>query len=141
MRVVFDTVGFVRGLINPLSRWGHILFDYADSYQLVVSEPLILEALDVLRRPAVTRLFRTLPGRDPAAIIAILQAADAVTVAAIPAVSRDPEDDKVIATALAGGAAYIVSEDRDLLDIGAYEGIAIIDAETFLAMLMGEKDA
>jgi uncharacterized protein len=141
MRVVFDTVGFVRGLINPLSRWGHILFDYADSYALVVSEPIVLEILDVLRRPEVSRLFRTLPGRDPAAILAILQAADAVDVADIPAVSRDPKDDKFLATAIAAGAAYLVSEDRDLLDIGEHAGITIINGERFLDLLMGEESS
>ncbi len=139
MRVVFDTVGFVRGLINPLSRWGHILYEYADSYELVVSEPIVLEILDVLRRPEVSRLFRTLPGRDPAAILAILQAADAVDVADIPAVSRDPKDDKFLATALAAGAAYLVSEDKDLTDIGEYEGIRIIRGADFFDILMGER--
>lgn len=48
-RVVFDTVGFVRGLINPLSRWRYILFDDADHYQLIVSEPVIrVDALTFL---------------------------------------------------------------------------------------------
>ncbi len=139
MRVVFDTVGFVRALINPLSRWGHIVYDYADSYTLVISEPIVLEVLDVLRRPEVNRLFRTLPGRDPAAIIAILQAAEAVDVTDIPAVSRDPKDDKFLATAIAADADYLVSEDRDLLDIKGHNGITIIRGEEFLDILMGEN--
>ena len=138
MRVVFDTVGFVRGLINPRSRWGRILFECADRYTLIASEPIILEALDVLRRPAVVRLFKTLPGRDPAAIIAILSNAEEVEALAIPAVSRDPKDDKFLATAVAGQAAYLVNEDRDLLDIREYEGIRILTAATFLALLEGE---
>ena len=107
----------------------------------MVSEPIVLEILDVLRRPEVSRLFRTLPGRDPAAILAILQAADAVDVAAIPAVSRDPKDDKFLATAIAAGAAYLVSEDRDLLDIGEYAGITIINGERFLDLLIGEESS
>lgn len=135
MRVVFDTVGFVRGLINPRSRWGRILFDDADRSTLIVSEPIVLEALDVLRRPAVVRLFKTLPGRDTATIIAILRNAEAVEVRDIPAVSRDPKDDKFLATAVAGRAAYLVSEDKDLLDIGEYAGIRIITAAAFLALL------
>jgi putative PIN family toxin of toxin-antitoxin system len=140
MRVVFDTVGFVRGLINPLSRWGHILFDYADGYQLIVSEPLVVEVLDVLRRPAVVRLYRTLPGRDPAAVLAILHAAETVELDDIPAVSRDPNDDMVLATAVTGSTDYIVSEDKDLLSIGSHEGVRIITAEMFLALLMGDED-
>ncbi|MHB8647208.1 MAG: putative toxin-antitoxin system toxin component, PIN family [Thermomicrobiales bacterium] len=135
---MFDTVGFVRGLINPLSRWGHILFDDADSYQLVVSEALILEVLDVIRRPDVVKLFRTLPTRDPAAIIAILQSAATVELREIPSVSRDPKDDVIVATAVAAGAEYLVSEDRDLLGLGEHEGVRIINAVRFLDILMGE---
>ena len=34
------------------------------------------------------------------------------------AVSRDPDDDQVLATAIAANADLIVSGDRDLLDLG-----------------------
>ena len=136
-RAVFDTVGFVRGLINPLSRWGHILFDYADEYQLIVSEPIILEVLDVLRRPAVVRLFKTLPGRDVAAIVAILTDAEFVEVREVPAVSRDPKGDKFLATAAQAGAEYLVSEDQDLLVLREYEGVRIVNAAMFLDLLDG----
>jgi hypothetical protein len=36
---------------------------------------------------------------------------------------------------MAAGAPYVVSEDRDLLDIGNYEGITMVDAATFLTLL------
>ncbi len=142
-RVVFDTVGFVRGLINPLSRWGRILFDYADHYQLVVSEPVIREVLDVLRRPAVVRLFKTLPvfktlpGRNLATIVAILADAEMIEVREIPAVSRDPKDDKFLATAAQAGTDCLVSEDQDLLVLQEYNGVRIVDAATFLDLLYG----
>ncbi len=141
MRVVFDTVGFVRALINPKSRWGRIVFDYAASYTLILSRPMVVEILAVLRRPEVVRLFQTLPGRDPATILHILQTAETIQLTGIPAVNRDPKDDKVLATAVAGKADYLVSEDRDLLDMERYEGIAIIDAEEFIGMLAEEQAA
>jgi predicted nucleic acid-binding protein len=40
-------------------------------------------------------------------------------VADIPQVTRDPKDDKFLATATAGEAGYLVSEDPDLLDLRA----------------------
>ena len=40
--------------------------------------------------------------------------------------SRDPDDDSVIAAAVAAQAAWIVTGDQDLLVLGSYEGIAII---------------
>jgi predicted nucleic acid-binding protein len=51
------------------------------------------------------------------------------------AVCRDPSDDKFIAAAIAGGASFIVSEDKDLLDLRSYEGIEICTVETFLCRL------
>ena len=53
-------------------------------------------------------------------------------VADIPQVPRDPKDDKFLATAMAGEADYLVSEDRDLLDLGEHQGIKIVDVATFL---------
>jgi predicted nucleic acid-binding protein len=53
------------------------------------------------------------------------------------AVPRDPDDDKIIACALAAGAEYLVSRDRDLLSLGSYAGITIIAPERFLRVLRG----
>jgi putative PIN family toxin of toxin-antitoxin system len=138
VRVVFDTVGFVRGLINPKSRWGRILFAHTAAYQLVVSPAIVLEVLEVLRRPEVVRLFSTLPGRNPATIVAMLQTAETVEPAATPQISRDPKDDKFLAAAREAGVDYLVSEDRDLTDLKDYEGIAIVDGAAFLAILERE---
>lgn len=137
IRVVFDTVVFVRGLINPRGRWGVLLFDRAASYRLVVSPPTVLEALEVIGRPAVVRLFRPVPDRDAAAVGLLLAGAETVDLdlETMPRVSRDPKDDKFLATAVAGVAGYLVSEDRDLLVLEEHDGIVIVDAETFLRIL------
>jgi putative PIN family toxin of toxin-antitoxin system len=138
VRVVFDTVGFVRGLINPSSRWGRLLFDYADRYDLIVSQPLIVELVEVLGRPEVSRLFRSLPGRDPAAILALLQRAETVPVDEGEhryESLRDEGDKHVLATAIAARADYLVTEDRDLLDLRSYAGITICTGAAFIATL------
>lgn len=135
VRVVFDTVVFVRSLINYRSWWGRLVFDAGQEYHLIVSKPIVLEILQVLRRPELTKLFRTLPGRDPATIISLLDGAETVDLSTVPSVSRDPKDDIFLATAKAGRADYLVSEDRDLLDIGEYEGTQIITAAAFLEIL------
>ena len=46
-------------------------------------------------------------------------------------ISRDPDDDKFISCALDAKALYIVSGDKDLLDIASYESIEIITAADF----------
>lgn len=135
MRVVFDTVIVVRGLINPFGVWGRILFDRASEYRQVVSPPIVAEHLDVIRRPALVRKYRSIDTRDPHAILSWLAQAKVIEVDDVPAMSRDPKDDPFLATAEAGAVDYLVSEDRDLLDIGSHTGIPIITGHAFTAIL------
>ena len=46
--------------------------------------------------------------------------------------SRDPDDDMIIETALAGHCQYIVSGDKDLLVLKNYQDIAIVTPAEFL---------
>lgn len=49
-------------------------------------------------------------------------------------IANDPDDDKVIESALLGGAKVIVSGDRrHLLPLKNYQGVAILSASEFLA--------
>lgn len=47
-------------------------------------------------------------------------------------VCRDPDDDHVIATAVAVKAKWIVTGDLDLLDLGEHKGIRMVKARTFV---------
>ena len=49
--------------------------------------------------------------------------------------SRDADDDVVLATAVAAGAAVVVTGDQDLLVLGRYNGIDIISPREFLTRL------
>jgi uncharacterized protein len=137
---VLDTVIFVRCLLNPGSVWGRVVFEHRASYRLNVSGTILAEIYDVLERPAVARKFRFVAGADKQAVLDILGAARTVAVTDIPPVSRDPGDDMVLATAKAAGANYLVTEDEDLLVLGEYEGVKIVDAATFLRLLEEGRD-
>ncbi len=50
-------------------------------------------------------------------------------------VAADPDDDAVLECAVIGQAQYLVSGDRHLLTIGDYQGIQIVKAAEFLALL------
>ncbi len=50
-------------------------------------------------------------------------------------VCRDPSDNKFLACALAGEADYIVSRDRDLLDLKEFMGIQIATVAEFLRIV------
>lgn len=139
LKAVIDTVVFVRSLINPQSRCGKIVFSHNKIYQLFVSEPVVSEILEVLHRPELTTKFRTLKKMDFLTVMEILGQAPAVEISIIPQVSRDPNDNKFIATAVAAKVDYLVTEDNDLLDLKQYQGIEIIDTDTFLQILETRK--
>lgn len=50
-------------------------------------------------------------------------------------ISRDPDDDMFINCALSGRALYIVSGDRDLLDIEEVDGVEIVTVREFIDIL------
>ncbi len=48
---------------------------------------------------------------------------------------RDPDDDKFLCCALSSGALYIVSGDKDLLDLKQVEEVRIVTIRKFLSEL------
>jgi putative PIN family toxin of toxin-antitoxin system len=135
-KAVVDTVVLVRALINPFGVWGRLIFVHAEQYQLIVSPPVMAEYLEVFTRSKINQKFRRgTSGLDVLGLLDILARAQVVEIDEILPVSRDPKDDKFLATARAAGADYLVSEDEDLLVLGSHEGTAIIRAARFLDIL------
>lgn len=138
-RVVFDTVIFVRALLNPHSFSGRLIFEYFKDYHSFLSPSLIEEILSVLGREEIIKRFHLKEVDYPKAFARLLKAisrAEIIKIDEMPSVSRDPQDDKFLATAKKAQADYLVSADKDLLDLKEYEGIKMIDAETFLNILV-----
>lgn len=52
-------------------------------------------------------------------------------------VAPDPGDDKIISCAVEAQADFIVTGDKGLQQLGEYQGIKIIDAESFTRILDG----
>lgn len=50
-------------------------------------------------------------------------------------ISRDPDDDTILALAAIGRADAIISGDRDLLELVTYEGIPILTPAQFMQRL------
>ena len=141
-KAVFDTVVFVRALLDSRSASGRLIFEQPSRYRLFLSTPVIEEVLDVLGRKELIDRFHLKQTDYPGAIKRLLKSmerAEIVEFTEIRAVSRDPKDDKILATAKAADADFLVSADRDILDLKEYEGIKIISAETFLKILEEKK--
>ena len=54
---------------------------------------------------------------------------------AVRGVSRDPNDDMIIACAVKARAHFIVTRDKDLLALGAYQQITMVSPEEFMHWL------
>lgn len=140
MRLVVDTNIVVSALL-----WGgppRRILDAARVQQVsLYTSPALLAELDkVLARAKLAHRF-DLVGKTPAATIEGYRAL-ATLVAAEPlptAASRDPDDDHVIACAIAARAEIIVSGDRDLLDLGRYGDIRILSAATVAAEIEARR--
>ena len=135
LRVVFDTVIFVRGRLNPKSRCGRILAQHRDEYRLFVSPQVLAEYLEVLHRPELMAKSERIAGLDMQTTLGIFRQAEVIEPGHISPISRDPNDDKFLALAAAARADYLVTEDKDLLVLETYQQVQIIDSERFLELL------
>jgi uncharacterized protein len=109
-------------------------------FEHYISDDILEELAEVLRRPGRNRRRYQYPD---SAVVEFCQglARFATMVSDVPEVRgvvRDPNDDKIIACALAAGAGYIVTRDKDLLSLGLHEGVAMISPEAFLRVLRAQ---
>ena len=56
-----------------------------------------------------------------------------------PDICRDPEDVKILGLAVAAGANYIVTGDKDLLVLKEFQGIPILNPRGFSDLLHSEE--
>jgi putative PIN family toxin of toxin-antitoxin system len=99
-------------------------------FQLAISEPLIAEFREVLRRR-----FK-LPEEDIADALAQLATYTELVhpTQTLDAVPDDPDDNRVLECAVAANSGYIVTGDNDLLQLGSYGGIRIVKVADFLRL-------
>lgn len=127
MRAVIDTNVLIAGLL-----WHgppHALLERveAGTLSLVFSPALLAELAEVLGRPKFdTILVRSDTSREQA-LAEVRQLGEIVEPPPLAApVCRDPDDDHVLALALAAAADLIVSGDADLLSLGSFQGIPVV---------------
>ena len=54
-------------------------------------------------------------------------------------IGDDPEDNRVLECAVTGGASFIISGDKHLLELKEYQGIVVLSPSAFLAFLDSGK--
>lgn len=136
MRIVLDTNILVSALLARGGPW-RIVEAVRDGESEIVTSPILLAELErILNLARVTRRAR-LSHVEVAGYLEELRKLAIVIEPAIrlSVVIRDPDDDRVLEAAVAGSAEYVVTSDRDLLDLREYEGIRIVTPAVFLPLL------
>ncbi len=140
LRVTPDTQVLIQAAISHKGAAGQILAAWAaGEVEILTCDQILAEYRETLRSPHIRDRYAHVTGAAIAAAAAALREySTIVTVADIPQVVReDPDDDGVLACAVAGGADYVISRDHHLRQLGVYQGIPIVTAESFLPILRG----
>ena len=111
----------------------------SDAFDLISSSFLTAEVADVLARPRIQERYRPDP-RDVQLILDALAVAESqpIDLDDLPVHCRDADDDPGLACALGGHAGYIVTGDKDLLDLDGHPALGplrIITARAFFDIL------
>lgn len=136
MRVVIDPNLLVSYLLTHRGPIAKIIdFHLArEDFTLLVCLPLLEELDRVLQYSKFHRYFNDETRlRFVALVAAVGELVDIPD--ETPRVVRDPKDDYLIACAVAGGADFIISGDKDMLDLKAEKNFQIMSARQFVELL------
>ena len=135
MRVVLDTGIFISFLINPEGYPSQAITLWLEKeFNLVSSEWQLGELKRVTRYDHIQKIIHP---HEAGRIINTIRRR-ATVLEDIPEVdySPDPDDNPIIATAIAGKAYYLVSGDKkDLVKLERVEGVEIIRVRDFVEAL------
>lgn len=134
IRVVIDTNVIVSAIIArkpspPLYIWKALL---AQNIVLVTSVEILAEVEEVLNRDSLVKLHGRSSEDIRNLLAQVAKLSVIVPLLSIPTVCRDPNDDVFLACAISGSADYIISGDKDLLELKNYEGIEILSPGNFV---------
>ena len=129
LRAVLDTNVCVSSLLNKTGDPARLLDAWrTGEYLLVASPPIMAEIKAVLEWPRIRDKY-ALTDQDIRKLLDLLEK-DAILVPGLSPVNnnilQDPKDEIFLSCALVAGADVIVSGDRHLLSLKAFEGIPIV---------------
>ncbi len=136
MRAVLDTNVLVSALLFPRGIPGAVLRRLRDgSFTIIFSPGLLDEFAAVLSHPKIKTKYK-LNASDIEAVFSLFaMRGELVESEEQMRVCRDPQDDFLLETAVAGRAGYIVTGDQDLLVLKKFRKIRLIKPGRFLALL------
>src|SRR5688572_16059156 len=136
--IVFDTSVLIP-LILPASRSTGLFHRLrANAHRVALTEPIYKELEEKLRTNARLRAWMQRSDDDISQFLVDLRTNCFLLPGRLQvqgAVPADPKDDKIISAAVEANASHIVSEDKHLLDLKAFQGIAIVNRDEFTSEL------
>ena len=136
MRVVADTNTVVSRLLWHGNPRQVLEAARAGTLQLYTSAALLAEIEEVLQRPKFAQRLSLAGVGSRTLVMGYAALAYLVEPAVIePVVIADPDDDAVLACAIAARAEAIVSGDKHLIDLAEYDGIPILTAAQLLGRI------
>jgi len=127
VRAIIDTNVLLSGLFwrgTP-----HVLIEQvrAGTLTLISSPGLLAEFADVINRPKFRAILARSNTNPERTLKELRRLAEIVEPPSLPTpVSRDPDDDAVLALAVVSQADLIVTGDGDLLALGSHRNIRIV---------------
>jgi len=131
VKAVFDTNVLIAAFLTEGLCSGLLIRARKQAFNLVLCDDIIREFEGIL-----SKKFK-LTSADISEISTIVsEAASEILhkLGPIPNICRDPNDDMIIACAIAAAADYIVTGDEDLLILKNYKHIVIINPRNFEAL-------
>jgi len=138
VRVLLDSSVLISAFLIPENPAGMLVrAGLDDRFEICVSLDILEEVDRSLRNKLRLRKRYRYIDEQIAWFITSLAASVSVVseLPAIPRVCRDPNDDHVLAAALAANADSVVTGDRDLLALGNHQGVRILTVRALLDLL------
>lgn len=130
VRVVLDTNILASALVYGGNPKKVLLLALSKQVQVVISPLLQAELIDIIAKKfplslEIMNLFK----KEVQKNFIIVQPTQTLNIV------RDTDDNRVLEAAIEGRCNYIVTGDKDLLDLGSYKDIKIVTATEFLKFI------
>lgn len=126
MRLVLDTNVLIAALISR--GFAHEVFEHcAINHTLVTSTHILQE----LQTKLIDRFGWPRFEVDEAVELVMERSEITIPASFAEKICRDPDDDVILGTAFSGNCRYIITGDRDLLELGKIHGVIIVTPRQF----------
>lgn len=127
IRVVLDSNVYISALLFGGNPRKIVELAQTGAFHTFTSSPIVAEIEEVLRRKFAWREARIRAAADATWRIATqVECGEELTDC------PDPDDNRVLECAIAGRAHFIITGDRDLLELHPYRRVSIVSPRVFL---------